>query len=151
MIPTLITNQPPADSQYQRRKPNLIPSKICGIKRDRSSTFAQSVDPILNPSGRLSSTIQDSLHSNPGLSKSPLLHKPHQFSVSSFAGILSSIKARGRATSSASEQTANTYNIQRKCPNCRCPTSENILSPFLSPNSKLKNKPKYFYEGFELI
>jgi hypothetical protein len=108
-----------------KMNPKPVPSTLCGAKRNRAFTFAESDQKTFTPnleSSRLSSIFGDSLQSNYGFSFSPLQQSPGEFSLTSLAGIVSSMKSRGRTISTASEQTTftntNMSKMKQKC--CRC-------------------------------
>ena len=143
MIPTLARPCTSVPLSNNDRKPTRSSNTLCGTKRDRSSSFVENSDSIFKsgyPSGRLAPNLGDSLPPKAGLSKSPNLQSPGEFSLCSFAGIISSIKARGRTTSLGSEQTNVTSNLSKKCSYCGMKTanlSANILSPFPASPGKL--------------
>ncbi|CAI2364148.1 unnamed protein product [Moneuplotes crassus] len=126
--------------QYQGREPQHAPQQYCGAKRERSSTFAGATESIFKPKlsrGRLSSFLGESLSSQPGLSKTPLLRSCGEFSATSLASVLPNLKSRGRAVSFASEKTTVSTSLP-KC--CKCGQSLPNLSntsgsQYLSPPS----------------
>jgi hypothetical protein len=139
-----------AENNDSKMNQKSVPSNLCGAKRHRAFTFTESGESNLRPnlaSGRLSSIFGDSLQFRSGFSYSPSQQPLSEFSLTSLAGIVSSMKSRGRTISTASEQTTFTCaqipKLKQKCSKCGH-LATNIIetlgdskSPnFLSPSGK---------------
>lgn len=139
-----------AENNDSKMNQKSVPSNLCGAKRHRAFTFTESGESNLRPnlaSGRLSSIFGDSLQFRSGFSYSPSQQPLGEFSLTSLAGIVSSMKSRGRTISTASEQTTFTSTQvpkpKQKCSKCGH-LATNIIeslgdakSPnFLSPSGK---------------
>lgn len=141
MIPTTTTARTAPAFIFQGREQQQAPQRYCGAKRERSSTFAEDTDSLFKPKltrGRLSSFLGESLPSNNGLSKTPLLQSAGEFSTTPFAPFLSGLKSRGRTASLASENTLASSNLQKcsKCGQHSASVAGGLGSPLLSSPGK---------------
>mmetsp|Transcript_40876 Transcript_40876/g.46918 ORF Transcript_40876/g.46918 Transcript_40876/m.46918 type:complete len:159 (+) Transcript_40876:46-522(+) len=87
---------------------NSTPANLCGSKRKSSTACTESHDStfkLITATSRLFSPTEDGLHANGCLNQSSAHSKLGEVPLGSLAGVFSSMKARGRATSSVSDST----------------------------------------------
>ena len=132
---------------FTQNNSNEIYDVLCGKKRANGSSLGQCQANNFKPNwapSRLSSTTEDNLQAKNGLNQTGFgLQQESSLPLTSLAGILSSMKSRGRTISSISETTNNSFS----CTSSRCykwgrKVDATNDSPFGTPAQFLT--PNYF-------